>query len=57
MLFRSKIIFDGNVLIGVPLNWKSNISKLEGIGFKPRISLNEGIKQLSPIAISELNKA
>lgn len=35
--------FGGVVPQGTPLNWKSDISKVEACGFTPRISLEEGV--------------
>lgn len=38
-----KIEFDGIVPIGVPQNWRADISKLQGLGFSPSIALEKGI--------------
>jgi UDP-glucose 4-epimerase len=37
------IDFDGNVPIGNPLNWRADISSLENYGYRPEISLDQGI--------------
>ena len=46
MNLKPNIIFSGHVRPGDPLRWESDISKLKGIGFKPDISIEEGIKRI-----------
>lgn len=41
---RKKIEFDGITPVGVPQNWRADISKLQGLGFLPAIALEQGIK-------------
>lgn len=55
--FNGAIEFDGKVPAGVPVNWQSDISKLESLGFKSSISLDKGIKQFKKWAVSEICKA
>jgi len=55
--FNGTIEFDGKVPVGVPLNWRSDILKLESLGFKPTVSLEKGIKQFKKWATSEICKA
>jgi UDP-glucose 4-epimerase len=38
-----KVEFDGIVPVGVPQNWRADISKIQNLGFLPSISLEEGI--------------
>ncbi|WP_143315755.1 NAD-dependent epimerase/dehydratase family protein [Clostridium sp. HBUAS56017] len=40
----SKIIFNGEVKKGDPLNWKADITKLSKLGYKQRKNLREGLK-------------
>ena len=35
--------FDGKVPPGTPLNWRADISRLQSLGFKPSISLEDGL--------------
>ena len=49
--------FDGKVPRGVPINWRSDISKIERLGFSPKINLEDGIKQLTKWVLVELGKA
>ncbi|MEW5817054.1 MAG: NAD-dependent epimerase/dehydratase family protein [Spirochaetota bacterium] len=39
-----KIEFDGIVPVGVPQNWRADVSKLQNLGFLPVIPLEQGIK-------------
>lgn len=48
------IEFDGKVPKGVPLNWCSDNSKLQSLGFESNISLNEGITEFTKWALLEL---
>lgn len=36
--------FDGTVPQGVPLNWQANVSKISSLGFIPKISLEQGVR-------------
>lgn len=40
---QRQILFSGETRIGDPLNWRADISKITKLGFKPVISLKEGI--------------
>jgi UDP-glucose 4-epimerase len=40
---NKKIRFSSTTKAGDPLNWKADISKIEGFGFKAAVSFNEGI--------------
>lgn len=40
----SEPVFSGVVPVGVPLNWKANISKISNLGFNPSIPLEKGVK-------------
>lgn len=42
---RSKIVFNGAVREGDPLNWQADISCLKKLGYKKSISIEAGIKQ------------
>jgi UDP-glucose 4-epimerase len=46
--------FDGIVSPGTPLNWLANISKLNALGFTPRIALENGIRALAESCRAEL---
>lgn len=48
------IEFDGKVPKGVPLNWCSDNSKLQSLGFESNVSLNEGITEFTSWALKEL---
>jgi len=39
-----KVVFGGQVREGDPINWKADISKLVGLGYVPKYSLSEGLK-------------
>lgn len=39
-----EVKFDKAVSTGDPLNWQANISKLEDLGFTPKVSLERGLK-------------
>jgi UDP-glucose 4-epimerase len=41
---KVEIKFTGNNKVGDPLNWRADIGLLKSFGFKPRYSLNVGIK-------------
>ncbi len=53
--FHVHLEFDGKVPKGVPLNWCSNISKIESLGFKPKVTLDEGIKRFTKWMLIELD--
>jgi len=55
--FNGSLEFDGKVPVGVPSNWQSDISKLERLGYKTTIPLDQGIKQYKEWAIAEIGKA
>jgi UDP-glucose 4-epimerase len=42
--WRGDIVFTGNKRPGDPDEWKADLSKMEQLGFKPSIRLEEGIK-------------
>jgi UDP-glucose 4-epimerase len=41
------ITFDGQVPKGDPLNWRADISKLSKLGFAPKFTINDGLKQVA----------
>lgn len=57
LTFNGSIEFNGVVPVGVPLNWRSDISKLVNLGFKPTIPLEKGIETFKEWAVSEICKA
>ena len=46
--------FNGIVPIGVPLNWRADISRLRSLGFAPTISFDQGIKTFAYWCRAEL---
>lgn len=42
---QKKIIFNNQVRIGNPLNWCADISRLEALGYKPIVNLENGLQQ------------
>lgn len=44
---NKKIIFNGKVKQGDPLNWRADISNLTSLGFSPSISIEEGLLNYS----------
>jgi UDP-glucose 4-epimerase len=42
-----EITFDGNVPKGDPLNWRADISKISKLGFAPKYSMDDGLKQVA----------
>ena len=43
---RKRIEFDGVIPVGVPQNWRADISKLQDLGFLPAVVLEQGLKDL-----------
>ena len=39
--------FNGKIREGDPLNWKADVSKIQQLNFKPKISLQQGIEKLA----------
>ena len=39
--------FDGTVRPGDPLNWRADVTKIEKLGFKPSISMTDGLAKLA----------
>ncbi|AFY75125.1 nucleoside-diphosphate-sugar epimerase [Synechococcus sp. PCC 7502] len=35
--------FDGNLALGIPLNWQADVTKINSIGFSPIVSIDKGI--------------
>lgn len=52
-LDHSKISFNGAVKEGNPINWRADISKLIELGYKPSISLSDGIAQYAEWALKQ----
>jgi UDP-glucose 4-epimerase len=52
--------FSGKIRKGDPLNWQADISRLKSLGYRPAISMEEGLKDyydwISSLNISELFK-
>ncbi len=46
--------FNGVVPLGVPLNWRADITKLKNLGFQPNVSLGQGIKTFAYWCRAEL---
>lgn len=42
---KKSIYFNGQMRQGDPLAWKADISKIQKMGYKPRISIDEGLRQ------------
>jgi len=42
---RKKITFSGQVRSGDPLNWRADIQKAQETGFRPFVSLEDGVSQ------------
>lgn len=49
--------FDGKATKGNPLNWRADISKIGALGFAPRVSLEEGVREVARWARAELASA
>jgi len=54
--YSGTIEFDGQVPVGVPDNWCSDINKIKSLGFESAISLEKGIQQFTQWAQAELHK-
>ena len=54
--YNSKPNFDGIVPSGKPLNWLADITNLQQIGFKPSVSIEEGISLVASWCKEELAK-
>ncbi len=48
------IRFDGNQFAGNPLNWQSDISRIESLGFSPTVQFEQGIKVFANWCLAEL---
>lgn len=44
-LWQGKLVFSGSNRKGDPINWLADISIIQSLGYKPSITLEEGIKQ------------
>ncbi|WAC11920.1 NAD-dependent epimerase/dehydratase family protein [Dyadobacter pollutisoli] len=42
---KKTVYFNGKVKAGDPLNWRADISKIQSMGYKPSISLYQGLEQ------------
>lgn len=42
---KKTVHFNGRVKEGDPLNWRADISKIQSMGYKPSISLNQGLEK------------
>lgn len=42
--YKGEITFNGQQIAGYPINWQADIHKIESIGFRPEISLTEGME-------------
>jgi UDP-glucose 4-epimerase len=51
---QGELAFDGIVPQGNPLNWRADISKIEAIGFKPNVQLEQGVKVFTNWCRAEL---
>ena len=40
----SAISFNGNVREGDPINWRADISKIKGLGYKKKVNLENGLR-------------
>jgi len=49
-----KAQFSGSAAIGNPINWQSDISKLNSLGFNPSINIDKGIKTFTNWCMAEL---
>ena len=53
----SQAVFDGQNRPGDPLNWRADVSKIAGLGFKPEIPLESGLADVAAWARKELGRA
>jgi UDP-glucose 4-epimerase len=51
---QGQLSFDGVVPVGNPLNWCADISKIESIGFMPKVQLEQGVKVFTNWCRAEL---
>ena len=47
-------IFDGKVRAGDPCNWRANVSRIQALGFVPKIPLEQGARTVATWASAEL---
>jgi UDP-glucose 4-epimerase len=47
-------IFSGETRAGDPLNWRADVSKLEALGFRSSVSLEQGLRGVASWALAEL---
>lgn len=47
-------VFDGAATAGQPINWRADLARLAGLGFAPRISLEDGVRGVAAWARAEL---
>ncbi len=47
-------VFDGRNRAGDPLNWQADVGKLSALGFRPEITLEQGLAQVAAWARAEL---
>lgn len=45
--YKGEIIYSGEERSGDPIHWKADITKIKELGFKPGVTLQEGIKQFA----------
>ena len=46
--------FSNEIPLGVPLNWRADISKLQRLGFEPEVTLEQGVKNYTDWCKAEL---
>jgi len=42
-----EVNFAGNSRAGDPVAWRADVSKLENLGFRPRVKLQEGVHRVA----------
>jgi UDP-glucose 4-epimerase len=47
-------VFNGVVRAGDPCNWRADVSRLEALGFTPKVSLEQGARGVATWASAEL---
>jgi UDP-glucose 4-epimerase len=52
--YDTEVKFNGIVRKGDPLRWKADISKLSALGFKPEVSIEEGVRKYCQWLVSEV---